>query len=206
MAVSYLYGAYGTDFVNRRLPFLAKLNENKLNIMVEMIEKDINSPKTSSLGRFFDAIAAMVGIRSHVAFEGQAAMELEMVAEATADDLYDYAWSSEDTVQIDPRPIITGVVKDIEKGAPPSIVSGKFHATLMTMFTDLCQVIRKETGLSQVALSGGCFQNAILLAGLSRRLRDRGFHVLTHEKVPANDGGIALGQAVIADAIARRTG
>ena len=74
------------------------------------------------------------------------------------------------------------------------------------MFTDLCQVFRKKSGLSQVALSGGCFQNAILLAGLSRRLGDRGFDVLTHENVPANDGGIALGQAVIADAIVRRGG
>ena len=206
MAVSYLYGAYGRDLFNRRLPFLEKLNQSKLNIMVEMIEKDINSPGTSSLGRFFDGIAAMVGLRNHVAFEGQAAMELEMMADASTGDLYETAWSSEDTVQIDPRPIITGVVKDIEKGVSSSIVSGKFHATLMAMFTDLCQVIGKKTGISQIALSGGCFQNAILLAGLTRRLRDRGFHVLTHERVPANDGGIALGQAVIADAVARHAG
>jgi hydrogenase maturation protein HypF len=204
MAVSYLYGAYGKDLFNRRLPFLRKLNQSKLNIIVEMIEKDINSPRTSSLGRFFDGIAAMVGIRSHVVFEGQAAMELEMIADASAGDLYEYAWSSEDTLQIDPRPIVTGVVMDIEKGVTPSVVSGKFHATLMAMFTDLCLVIRKETGISQVALSGGCFQNAILLSGLIRNLRDRDFHVLTHERVPANDGGIALGQAVIANAIFSR--
>ncbi len=204
MAVSYLYGAYGNDLFNRRLPFLEKLNEGKLNIIIEMIEKEINSPRTSSLGRFFDGIAAMLGIRSHVAFEGQAAMELEMIAETWAGDLFDTAWLSEEPIQIDPRPIVTGVVTDIEKGVPPSLVSGKFHATLMKMFTDLCQVIRKKTGLSQVALSGGCFQNAILLAGLSRRLGDRGFDVLTHENVPANDGGIALGQAVIADAIFSR--
>ncbi len=206
MAVSYLYGAFGKDFINRRLPFLDKLNESKRNIMVEMIEKNINAPRTSSLGRFFDGIAAMLGIRSHVVFEGQAAMELEMVAEAWAGDHYEYAWSSEEPVQVDPHPIITGVVRDIENGVPSSIVSGKFHATLMAMFTDLCQVIRKKTGLSQVALSGGCFQNATLLAGLTRRLGGKGFHVLTHERVPANDGGIALGQAVIADAIARRVG
>ncbi len=206
MAVSYLYGVYGKDFVNRRLPFLDRLNDSSLKIMVEMIEKDINSPRTSSLGRFFDGIAAMLGIRSHVAFEGQAAMELEMAAETWTGDLYEYAWSSEEPVLVDPHPIITGVVRDIEKGVPSSMVSGKFHATLMAMFTDLCQVIRKKTGLSRVALSGGCFQNAILLSGLSKRLGERGFHVLTHEKVPANDGGIALGQAVIADAIVRRGG
>jgi hydrogenase maturation protein HypF len=204
MAVSYLYGAYGKDLFNRRLSFLEKLNESKLNIIVEMIEKDVNSPRTSSLGRFFDGIAAMVGIRSHVAFEGQAAMELEMATEVSTGDLYEYAWSSEDTIRIDPRPIITGVVMDIEKGVTPSVISGKFHATLMAMFTDLCGVIRKASGISHVALSGGCFQNAILLSGLTRSLRDKGFHVLTHERVPTNDGGIALGQAVIADAIFSR--
>lgn len=206
MAVAYLYGAYGKDFVNRRLPFLDKLNASKRNIMVEMMEKGINSPRTSSLGRFFDGIAAILGIRSHVAFEGQAAMELEMLAETSANDIYEYAWSSEEPIQIDVRPIVTGVVGDIERSVPLSTVSGKFHATLMAMFTDLCQVIGKKTGLSQVALSGGCFQNAILLAGLSNRLGERGFDVLTHAKVPANDGGIALGQAVIADAIVRRDG
>ena len=206
MAVSYLYGVYGKDFVNCRLPFLDTLNDSKCKIIMEMIEKDINAPKTSSLGRFFDGIAAMLGIRSHVAFEGQAAMELEMAAETWTGDLYEYAWSSEEPVQVDPHPIITGVVRDIEKGFPSSMVSGKFHATLMAMFTDLCQVIRKKTGLSRVALSGGCFQNAILLSGLLKRLDEKGFHVLTHENVPANDGGIALGQAVIADAIVRRGG
>ena len=149
-------------------------------------------------------VAALLGIRSQVAFEGQAAMELEMMAAVPADDLYEYTWSSGSPVQIDPRPIVTGVVMDIEKGVTPSVVSGKFHATLMALFTDLCVVLRKETGLSSVALSGGCFQNAILLAGLTRRLHDRGFHVLTHERVPANDGGIALGQALIADAIFSR--
>jgi hydrogenase maturation protein HypF len=203
MAVSYLYQTYGKELFNRRLPFMGKLKQNKLDTIVEMIEKNINSPATSSLGRFFDGIAALMGIRSHVAFEGQAAMELEMAAALPGGDPYEYAWSSDDTVRIDPCPIITGVVMDIEKGVAPSVVSGKFHATLLAMFTELCLVIKKKTGISSVALSGGCFQNAILLSGLTSNLRDRGFHVLTHERVPTNDGGIALGQAVIADAIAR---
>ena len=206
MAISYLYGAYGRDLFNRRLPFLENLDESRLNMMIEMMEKDINSPRTSSLGRFFDGIAAMLGLRSHVAFEGQAAMELEMAAEAWTGDVYEYEWSSADAIQIDPHPVVTGVVRDIEKGVTPSVVSGKFHATLTAMFTDLCRVIRKETGITQVALSGGCFQNAILLSSLTKHLGEKGFHVLSHEKVPANDGGIALGQAVIADAIARRGG
>ena len=206
MAVSYLYKAYGNELFHRDLPFLKKLNQSKLKIMVEMIEKDVNAPKTSSLGRFFDGVAALVGLRRHVAFEGQAAMELEMVAESLDHDPYDYEWSSDEPRQMDPRAIIQGLVADIEKGVTASIVSGKFHATLLAMFTDLCVVIRKETGLSQVALSGGCFQNRLLLSGLTRNLHNKGFQVLTHERVPANDGGIALGQAVIADAIVRSGG
>jgi hydrogenase maturation protein HypF len=206
MAVSYLYGAYGNELFHRRLPLLEKLDQGKVKIMVEMIEKDVNAPKTSSLGRFFDGVAALVGLRRQVAFEGQAAMELEMVAKSLEHEPYDYAWSSDDIRQMDPRPIIQGVVGDIEKGVTPSVVSGRFHATLLAMFTDLCVVIGKETGLSRVALSGGCFQNKRLLSGLTRNLHARGFQVLTHQRVPANDGGIALGQAVIADAIVRRGG
>jgi hydrogenase maturation protein HypF len=201
MAVSYLYRVYGKDFINRRLAFLERLNESQLTIITEMIEKEVNSPLTSSLGRFFDGVAAMLDIRSHVVFEGQAAMELEMIATEDNENGYEYAWSSGDGIQIDPCPIIDGVVTDIEKGLSPSLVSGKFHATLVTMFTQLCELLKKETGISQIALSGGCFQNALLLSGLANSLRIKGFQVLTHEKVPANDGGISLGQAVIADAI-----
>jgi len=204
MAVSYLYRAYGKRFLNRRLSFLDTLNETQLSIIMEMIEKDINSPSTSSLGRFFDGIAALAGIRSQVAFEGQAAMELEMLAATSAGECYEYAWSHDRRIQVDPDPIIRGIVKDIEHGIATELVSAKFHATLIALFTDLCLAIQKQSGLSIVALSGGCFQNAILLSGLCRSLQKRGFQVLTHEKVPANDGGIALGQALIADAMLAR--
>ena len=199
MAISYLYNTYGMDLLNHKLAFLDGLSSNQITITTQMIEKGVNSPQTSSLGRFFDGIAALMNIRSKVAFEGQAAMELEMLAPGLSDDVYEYAWSSQGGYQIDPRPIIQGVVIDIENGMSPATISAKFHTTLINLFGDLCFILKQETGISQVALSGGCFQNAILLEGLAQALQTNGFKVLTHEKVPSNDGGICLGQAIIAD-------
>jgi len=200
MAISYLYTTYGMNLLNHKLAFLDGLNSNQITITTQMIEKGVNSPQTSSLGRFFDGIAALMNIRSNVAFEGQAAMELEMLASGLSDDVYEYAWSSQKGYQIDPRPIIQGLVIDIGNGMSPATISAKFHTTLINLFGDLCLILKKETGISQVALSGGCFQNAILLKGLAQALQTNGFEVLTHEKVPTNDGGICLGQAIIADA------
>ena len=200
MAISYLHKAYGLDFLNRNLAFLESLHANQITITTQMIEKGVNTPLTSSLGRLFDGIAALLNIRSTVAFEGQAAMELEMMASDLNDDVYEYDWSFQKGYQIDPGPIIQGVVIDIENGFSIATISAKFHMTLIKLFSDLCGNLKKETGISRVALSGGCFQNAILLKGLAQALETNGFHVLTHEKVPANDGGICLGQAIIADA------
>jgi hydrogenase maturation protein HypF len=200
MAISYLHQTYGEGFRNRKLAFLESLTTNQISITTQMIEKGVNVPQTSSLGRFFDGISALMGLRTKVAFEGQAAMELEMLASGSITDVYDYAWSSQDGYQIDPRAIIQGIVTDVENDILPAVISDKFHTTLIKLFSDLCRVLKKETGISQVALSGGCFQNAILLGGLARELQTNGFQVLTHKKVPANDGGICLGQALIADA------
>lgn len=201
MAVSYLYDTFGNDFINLDLAFLEALNPRQLDIIVEMMEKDVNCPLSSSLGRLFDGVAALLNIRQQVAFEGQAAMELEMTATTLTDAHYPFEWSSRDRIKIDCRPIIRGVVADLEQGKAASLISAKFHATLIAMWGDVCTTLRKKTGISIVALSGGCFQNATLLSGLTRHLEGMGFKVLTHRLVPANDGGIALGQAVIADAI-----
>jgi len=200
MAVSYLHQTYGPQFVNRKLAFLDGLNADQISIAAQMIEKGVNAPLTSSLGRLFDGIAALMDIRSKVAFEGQAAMELEMLAPGLSENGYDYAWSSREGYQIDWRPLIQGVVFDIENGMSRAAISAKFHTTLIMLFSDLCRILKKETGISRVALSGGCFQNALLLKGFAQALETMGFQVLTHRKVPANDGGICLGQAIIADA------
>ena len=165
-----------------------------------MIQKRINSPYTSSLGRLFDGVASIIGVRNSVVFEGQAAMELEMTATEKTMETYNYEWISEDLYRILFQPMIRGIVQDMEKGITPPEISGKFHWTLIRLFTELCEVIAKETGLNRVVLSGGVFQNSILLTGLIRTLTQENFQVFTHKLVPPNDGGISLGQAMVAAA------
>jgi len=201
MAVSYLHDAFGQEFKNLRLPGFNKIDENKIKIIEEMIEKKVNTPDTSSLGRLFDSIAAICGIRNTVHFEGQAAMELEMTAGEETDEIYDYEWNSGDICRILPGPIIRGAVQDIEHGVHISKISSKFHQTLVVLFSDLCDAIRKETKLNRIVLSGGVFQNSLLLTGLFKALEKKDFKVFTHKLVPTNDGGISLGQAMIANAV-----
>lgn len=201
MAVSYLCDAFGEDFAGHNLPLFGQIDDSKVKFIVEMISKKINSPLTSSLGRFFDGIAAIIGIRNTVVFEGQAAMELEMMSDEKTKGSYNFEWKAEETHRIFLQPIISGVVDDMETGVSPSIISGKFHNTIIALFSELCEVIRKENGLNRVALSGGVFQNSIILSGLIKELKQRDFQVITHSLVPTNDGGISLGQAMIAAAV-----
>jgi hydrogenase maturation protein HypF len=198
MAVSYLYDAFGDKLWDLNLPLFNQIPEQKSKIITEMISKKLNSPETSSLGRLFDGVSGILGIRSHCNFEGQAAMELEMAADENTRASYDYEWTSGKVYRIELKPIIYGIVEDIEKGISRSTISGKFHRTIANMFSRLCIIIRKERGINQVVLSGGVFQNSFLLTALSQTLEKQGFKVYSHARIPTNDGGIALGQAVIA--------
>jgi hydrogenase maturation protein HypF len=198
MAVAYLRDAYGERLESLDLPFLREAGSESVRVILAMIAQRINSPLTSSLGRLFDSVAAMAGLRSRVTYEGQAAMELEMAAQDENTSCYDYAWEGENPIRILPAPMVRGVVADIAKGRAVSTVSAKFHNTLIRLFADLCNRIRRERGLNRVVLSGGVFQNSRLLAGLIPALEARGFEVFSHRLVPTNDGGIALGQAVVA--------
>ncbi|UCD31769.1 MAG: carbamoyltransferase HypF [Desulfobacterales bacterium] len=202
MAISYLYEGFGDGLWDMDLPLLREVDHGKIKIIVEMMNKKINAPLTSSLGRLFDGVAAIIGIRNKNVFEGQAAMELEMLADKNINAVYDYDWLNEDRHYIPTEPIIRGIVKDIKQGISPAVISGKFHQTLIHLFVDLCDVIRKETGLNRVVLSGGVFQNAILLNGLIMALEQKHFQVFTQALVPTNDGGICLGQAMVAAAVA----
>ncbi len=216
MAVSYLYDVFNESFWDLDLPVLKEIDKKKIKIIVDMISKTINSPYTSSLGRLFDGVAAILGIRNQVYFEGQAAMELEMLinpavlshrdqwwAEKKTTATYDYEWMSKDIHRILLEPIIRGVVEDMQKGVNLSDISSKFHMTLICLFSELCEVIRKENGLNRVVLSGGVFQNSFLLTGLIQALEQKSFQVYTHHLVPTNDGGISLGQAMVAAATSR---
>ena len=202
MAVSYLYDSFGDALWDLDLPLFKEIDAKRIARIIEMISKKINSPATSSLGRLFDGVATIAGIRTHVFFEGQAAMELEMAAGETLPAFYDYEWKSEEIYKVMVQPLIRAVVRDVQAGVALAEISARFHLTLIRLFADLCGAIRADSGLNRVALSGGVFQNAILLSGLGQALSNKGFDVYSHRQVPANDGGISLGQAVIAAAIA----
>jgi hydrogenase maturation protein HypF len=205
MGLSYLYAAYGDALADLPLPFLRGIEDARTAIILEMIKKRINAPLTSSLGRLFDGVAALAGRRNEVAFEGQAAMELEMMAASAADYSYDIHWPTGAPVQIPTAPIIRAVVEDLLQGTAPAVISARFHLTLVRLFADLCDQLRRDTGLTRVVLSGGVFQNAILLGGLIRALEEKKFKVYTHKHVPANDGGLSLGQAIVAAAKAKNS-
>jgi hydrogenase maturation protein HypF len=199
MAVSYLYQAYGEDLWAQPLPFLKSLERSKVETLLQMIRQGINSPLTSSCGRLFDGVAALIGLKETVAFEGQAAMELEMIQGLETVSSYPWEIIEENGVHIIQSPaIINGVVEDVIKGNSRERISRRFHLTLMEVLTQVCKTVRDESGTGKVVLGGGVFQNRTLLAGMEERLQGEGFQVYSKALVPSNDGGIALGQAVAA--------
>jgi hydrogenase maturation protein HypF len=203
MALAYLHHVYGRDLWDLDLPAIDAMGRNQAEVIVQMCQQRINAPMTSSLGRLFDGVAAIIGLRRTVAFEGQAAMELEMMSEDPTDEDYPFEWQSAGAVkQIALAPIIKGVVRDVQIGMPAFIIGRKFHNTVIKGCAALCAVLGKAHRLNQVVLSGGCFQNRLLLEGLTEALERKGMDVFSHRLVPANDGGISLGQAVIGGATA----
>jgi hydrogenase maturation protein HypF len=160
-----------------------------------MLKAGINSPYTSSMGRLFDAVAALLGIRSEVNYEAQAAIELEAVVAGDEESAYPFLVKEG---LVDAVPAIRAIVADLRTGLEVGRIAARFHNGLAVMIGDVCQRIEDGYGISQVALSGGVWQNMTLLSKTVLMLRDQGFTVLHHRKVPANDGGLALGQAAIA--------
>ena len=205
MAVSYLYQAYGDGFLDLGLGVVERMGREKASMLAEMMRKNVNSPLTSSCGRLFEGVSALLSIRDVNAYEGQAAIELEARA-ALAEASNHYSWlverSDAGIYSIRPEPVITGIVDDIRKGVSTSDIGARFHETIMACWEGLCLAIREETGLDRVVLSGGVFQNVLLAEGLPRRLERHGFDVYQHENVPANDACISLGQAVVVNAMA----
>lgn len=192
MAVSHLIacGELAEDEVLRRNPSWPEV--------AQLVEHGLNSPLTSSAGRLFDAVAAILGVRDMVSYEGQAAIELEQLADRHEPGAYRTG---------DPRggaipatDLVRAAVHDVRAGVRPPVVSARFHNGLARLVTEACERIRLSTGLHAVALSGGVFQNMLLLERTVARLESRGFRTLTHSRVPANDGGISFGQAVVAGA------
>ena len=168
------------------------------------MRRRLNSPLTSSCGRLFDAVAALVGLRDLVAYEGQAAIELEQCMKSTT-ERYRYELKEIDgRLLLSPTAIFAQVFEDALSGVEAGLISGKFHQTLVAMFAEACVRLSRLYGLSRVACSGGVFQNVFLLENLENELRALGLEVYTPQLIPANDAGISLGQAVIGAASLER--
>ena len=199
MAAAFLRAAYGPDMDGLDLAFSRTLDRAAWRVLDRAIVSGLNAPLTSSAGRLFDAVAGLLGVRARVSFEGQAAMELEALADRGADDVYATGIADvEGATVVRTTDIVRGVVDDLLAGVPAPRVAARFHATLVHVIVRMCEGLRQRTGIPAVALSGGVFQNAWLLASTIDELERCGFEVYTHRQVPTNDGGLALGQAAVA--------
>ena len=204
-ALSYLLAAgipleYGR-VSDSPLPPLTALSAAERRIVEKQIASGLNSPPTSSLGRLFDAVASIIGLRQEVNYEGQAAIELEAVCDPEEKGQYVFDIGPDSILT---HAVIRSVVNDFRAGRSSSMIAARFHNGVANMIRDVCLQLREQRGLNQVALSGGVFQNVTLLGKTLSLLRDAGFEVFTHRLVPPNDGGIALGQVAVAAAISGR--
>ena len=196
-ALAYLDAAFGPA---HSLPCLCleTVPPQQVSFVSQMITRGIQAIETSSCGRLFDAIASILDIRHQTTYEGQAAIELE--AAATHDTrTYSFDFIGDEPFRIDLRETIRSITRDFLGGTPAAVISARFHRTLARFVVDSCARIRQSTGLTRVCLSGGTFQNLRLLEHSVAGLREPGFEVFIHHRVPPNDGGLALGQAVIAN-------
>jgi len=218
MAAVYLAQAYGDTFLDLDIPFVRQLDKAKWRTLTQMVARNLNSPLTSSLGRLFDAVAALIGLRKDVLYEGQAAIELEVLAseeeypldkatavyrrgDGSASALVaSRSTSGENQMALDVAPVIRAIVEDIQQGVPSSRIAARFHCSIAELLALACFEAHKQSGLKVVALSGGVFQNRLLLEQLMRSLEEMAFQVYINRRVPPNDGGLSLGQLAVAAA------
>lgn len=197
IAISLLYKVYKDKYIE----YVPKhINSNKINIIKKMIDKNINSPETSSIGRLFDGVSALLGLIQEVSFEGEAAINLENISNEKINDFYKYNISNEENILIIKlNDFIREIIDDIRLKISNDIISAKFHNTIVEITNDMAKKIRKISNINVVALSGGVFQNKILLEKTVKKLEESGFNVYTNKIIPCNDSGISLGQLVIAN-------
>jgi hydrogenase maturation protein HypF len=195
MAAAYLARIYG-KLESLAIPFTGQLDHEGWSQLEAAMSAGINCPACSSAGRLFDAVSALVGVRGTVTYEGQAAVELEQIADR--DKRGDYPFTidtQEGSYILDPDPAIAAMVEDIQRKVTASCISSRFHTTVARMILEMLTRMRGETGINEVVLSGGVFQNALLADLAVSLLEGKDFAVLTHRLVPSNDGGVSLGQA-----------
>ncbi len=199
MAAAYLAACYpggppaGLSVLQR--------NERHWAAVLTMADREINSPPTSSAGRLFDAVAALIGVRDAVNYEGQAAIELEQLADVSERASYPAAIASRDgRLSVRGSDLVGAAAEDLIAGVAPPLIAARFHNAVSEVIVAMCRRLRDQTGLAAVALSGGVFQNLLLTGRVVTGLEESGFRVLLHSRVPCNDGGISLGQAAVAGA------
>jgi hydrogenase maturation protein HypF len=199
MGTVYLYKTFGKDFLNLDIDFVKRLDRKKWAIIENMIEKKVNSPETSSIGRLFDAVSSIIGIGDSITYQGQAAIELEMIAEDSGGEFYEFDIREENGIYvINPKPVIESIIKDIKNGITPASISARFHVSLAEMIVRISSLLREKTCINKVCLSGGVFQNMILRKMTTERLERNDFKVYNHKNIPPNDGGISAGQVAVA--------
>ena len=204
-ACGALHLAYGDDWA-AHLPaglsdYLAasSTGPNLVNLLKQILGRRVNTPAASSIGRLFDAVAALAGLRYESSTEGLAAVELEAGADHRETGAYELPVAEEGgLIEIDPGPMIRAVVEDVARRTPPGVIGARFHRGLCRALAQAAQLGARKTGINRIALSGGCFMNRWLLTDLAHRLGQAGLTVHTQRDVPVNDGGISLGQALAA--------
>jgi len=199
MGLSYLYSAYNGEWNESGLKWLEEFNPADLTLIRQMLKQQINTPLTCGLGRLFDALYAILGHTEKHCHEGKGGMMIESIANPMIEDSYsmDIIDSPEGWL-ISPLPMVREICQDIHSSVRPSTIVGKFHQSLALISAQICSLIREKTNLTQVVLTGGCFQNALLTLKVKSMLQVMGFEVYTHSQVPPNDGGISFGQAGVA--------
>ncbi|MGI8668821.1 MAG: carbamoyltransferase HypF [Aridibacter sp.] len=183
---------------NEKLGCVSFCTETERKILAKQLEKNLNVIPTSSFGRLFDAVASLANVRQKITYEAQAAIEFEALMDESGTEFYSFELVENDTILINWKNLIQAVAEDILNEMPIPRISAKFHNAVANLILNLSFKMREKFGLNQVALSGGCFQNVALLQKAISLLTANDFEVFTHKKVPPNDGGLALGQAVIA--------
>jgi hydrogenase maturation protein HypF len=228
-AISYLYSAFGNNFLDLDIDLLRRIDKKKIALIKRMIDNNINAPLTSSCGRLFDAVSSLIGVRDNCTYDAQSAIELEMMADPNETDIYSYkidlgigdygkrpetppfergikgdlkTYEKESGLAeifiINLEGMIREIVFDLNK-LEKHVISARFHNTVADFIVTMCKKIKEESGIESVVLSGGTFQNMYLFTSVFKRLTEGNFKVYFHKRVPTNDGGISLGQALVAN-------
>ena len=195
MALSYLYEAYGAGMKDTGLPLFERIGTEKTDVVAKMIEREVNSPKTSSAGRLFDAVSSLIGVCDSSRYEAEAAILLEKAASENIKSFYGYEINGDEIIF---SGVIRAIAEDLKKGVSAGVISAKFHNTIGEMIFNVSRRISGDTGIKKALISGGCFQNKYLVGYLEKRFDASGLELFKHRDFSTTDLGISVGQAVVA--------